>query len=546
MPETYDYVGLQYTQGKSTSQLLTFNATANDIREWGGIPTKTERFHGGFQRALSDRYKGVVKFFDDGQTSPTSIVVAFRHGALNVTELGYPASWVAAKELNEKPQFVHISFEAQSYDADTTDLDTLRGAVREMLAPRLEASQDFEASNASTEAALQNAEAEAEEEKSTIVQEGLEAHPVEASAGGDDDEDDLEIDIGESKLRDFYNFLGDPQRIEDWLTSRNEEHARLKSEKSKSRADRELVAITPEQRLKQSLVSLLRPAMIVDGQHRVSGAYASSSGPIMFTVCAIKDANWIEQVFQFVVLNKLARPISGSFLTSLLNTSLTNEELKTIEPQLEMVDIKNTDRQLMKYLNYVEESPFFGMISQPGEMAGVDNQGRLSDKGMLRVAKRWYGLSATAQEIKMFLPALEEKSLTKARKQWKRHDVWTAYFYAFWGTLKDKYEREGIWEKREKYHLLYIVTLITLQNVFLKTKAAADTRFKDVEDFTDQVKTFFEDVKATFFQNWQATGLQSGEGFENIADAVMALRSGKRLATVQEESPLFNPTTKRK
>src|SRR5262249_42953995 len=136
-----------------------------------------------------------------------------------------------------------------------------------------------------------------------------------------------------------------------------------------------------------------KPAMIVDGQHRIFGAYESSNGPISFNVCAIRDSDWVEQVFQFVVLNKLAKPISSSFLTGLLNTSLTNAELKEIEPRLETVGIKNTDRLLMKYVNFVEESPFHDMVAQPGDMAGIDNQGKLSDKGMLRVAKRWYGLS---------------------------------------------------------------------------------------------------------------------------------------------------------
>ena len=82
MTKRYDYVGIRYTQGKGSQELVSFCASATDVRAWGGIPTKTERFHGGFQRALSDRYRKIIKFFDDGQTSPTGIVVAFREGAI--------------------------------------------------------------------------------------------------------------------------------------------------------------------------------------------------------------------------------------------------------------------------------------------------------------------------------------------------------------------------------------------------------------------------------------------------------------------------------
>jgi hypothetical protein len=455
---------VRYTQGKNDQELLTFSASANDIHAWGGIPTKTERFHGGFQRALSDRYRKIIKFFDDGQTSPTSIVVAFREGALSVTALGYPAAWIDSAKLTAKPDFVHVQFALQERDADTEDLNALAKAVCDMLRPRLEASGD-PPEDADT-SGTQNG-AESGTEQSDLSGEAEIAVPVDEPAPDDDEDASLEIDVGQSKLRAFYDFLSDPERVATWLEAETKRYTELKEKKPRGRAEREFLALTPEQRLKTSLVSLLKPAMIVDGQHRVIGAYNSANSPITFNVCAIKDADWIEQVFQFVVLNKLAKPISSSFLTSLLNTSLTNSELREIEPRLETVDIKNTDRLLMKYVNFNEESPFYEMVSQPGDMAGVDNQNKLSDKGMLRIAKRWYNLSSSTNELRMFLPSVGVAQLGRARKKWKTHDVWSTYFYAFWNTLKKKYEKDGVWEKRAKNNLTYIVTLMTLQDLFL-------------------------------------------------------------------------------
>jgi hypothetical protein len=540
MTNSYEYVGVRYTQGTSEEELLSFSAPAHDIHAWGGVPTKTERFHGGFQRALTDRFKGIVRYFNEGYTSPTSIVVAFRKDALEVSDLGYPASWPPQTNLADKPTFAHIRFAFEERDPETDDLEGLRNAVCAMLKPRLEASGDLIDSHLE-EGEVADDNGTTADDAASLEEDGtLAAENGESSENGEGVEEQLEIDVGQSKLRAFYDFLNTPEKVAEWLDSENARYADIKARKPRSRAEREFVLTTPEQRLKLSLVSLLKPAMIVDGQHRVWGAYQATNGPITFNVCAIKDADWIEQVFQFVVLNKLARPISSSFLTALLNTSLTNEELKAIEPRFETVGIRNTDRVLMKYVNFDNRSPFFEMVSQPGDMAGVDNQGRLSDKGMLRVAKRWYNLQTSTPELRMFLAAIGETHVGKARKLWQtNHEVWTPYFFAFWEELKAKYEKEGVWEKKEKFNLLYIVTLMTLQDMFLDAKARGDAVFNNLDDFRQQVLRFFEKVPGSFFLNWEATGLQSGDGPRHIQTAVEMLRQGKHLSTVREQSELF-------
>jgi len=52
-----------------------------------------------------------------------------------------------------------------------------------------------------------------------------------------------------------------------------------------------------ERKLLETLTELLKPAMLVDGQHRVYGAHSLEMG-IAFTVCALSNASWEEQVFQ--------------------------------------------------------------------------------------------------------------------------------------------------------------------------------------------------------------------------------------------------------
>src|SRR5690349_8934869 len=108
--QTFSYIAQRYSQGDSNATLLTFTADATDILRWGGVPAKNERFHGGFQRALSARYRKIISYFNQGQISPGAIVVAFRPGATTVTELGYPAAWPDAAQNTSKANFVHLGF----------------------------------------------------------------------------------------------------------------------------------------------------------------------------------------------------------------------------------------------------------------------------------------------------------------------------------------------------------------------------------------------------------------------------------------------------
>ena len=518
----FSYVGESYSQGSSNLELFSFCASANDIYSWGGVPAKTERFHGGFQRALSERHKKIKQFFDGGQASPTSIVVAFREGVLKTTALGFPHGW--PETLNQEPRYAHITFEYEEA-SENDDIATLRNRVLEMIVPRLGSTDELD-----TEAVQDEASDDSNADESGNDDEY-----------GDDESD--ELDVGRSKLRDFVNFIGSDEAVGKWLESENARHEALKKKAKLTKAQRVQLLTTPEQRLKSLLVSLLRPATIVDGQHRVWGAYHSDESPILFSVCAIKDISWIEQVFQFVVLNKLAKPISKSFLTGLLNTSLTNSEVTEIEKKLEDIGIKNTDRKIMKYLNHDKRSPFADMIAEAGEIAGVDNRGKLSDKGMLRLAKRWKNVARPSTEISMFKRAIKAKTTTEARKTWAEYETWFPYFYAFWKTIRDRYEKDDIWVKKEGFSLLYIVTMHVMQDMFLKSQSEADVEFDNIDDFRRRVAKYFQKVPGTFFTSWEATGLQSGDGPDHIKKAIKDLRAGANLSTVQDKSPLFQKST---
>ena len=507
--------------------MYVFLAHADEIHAWGGVPAKNEQFHGGFQRALDKRYEKITSFFDKGQASPGAIVVAFRQGVLRTTPLGMPDAW-ATGALRSEGAFAFLSFDWDE-SLDSASLDILRLKAVEVLRNRagLEDDESTDTDDTTDSDQDDSEQQESDDSVSEIT----------------DDFDTDELDVGQSKLRAFYDFLNNPEKVDDWLNRQNSRFDDIRNKSKPTKTEREYLRMTPETRLCETLKALLRPAMIVDGQHRVMGAHESDKDPIQFAVCALKDADWIEQVFQFVVLNKMARPISKDFLTELLNTSLTNAEIGEIDKRLETIGIRNADRRIHKLLNHDERSPFRELIAEAGEVADIiSRQGKLSQQGMLRVAKRWRIISSTKRksELAMFYPILGTDKVGEARVKWEENDKWVEFFFAFWSKMKEIYEPGQVWDKSPGFNLLYIVTLMALQDLFITSKARGDVTFDSLDDFAAQVQRFFNNVPASFFQDWAATGLQSGDGPQTIKNAVGELRNGTALSTVKSNSPLFN------
>lgn len=540
MSKKFTYIGQKYTQGQSSTELVTFCADAKQINEWGGVPQKNDRFDGGFQRALNKRYEKIRRFFENGQVSPTAVVVAFRQGALKIDELAYPVSaWPSSADLSGSPTFVKLSFEVEDIDTDEAPLGDLLTKASELLAKRISADVGNEGEE------LDSSEASSSDDQD-------EDDSGEANEDSEDEEEDIDleeeeesdsIDVGHSKLKAFHTFICSREAVDKWLASEQAKYDAVAAKSKKTKKEREFLSATPEVRLKQTLVSLLRPAMIVDGQHRVSGAYHASAENIAFNVCAIADADWVEQVFQFVVLNKTARPISKGFLSGMLNTSLTNLEIKDVDDRLETIGIKSMDRLLLKVVNFDPASPFFNMVAQPGEVAGVDNAGKLKDLGMIALARTWRAMHNQNQKIrlKMFYPALSlaKRNHSQAAKAWISDKRWIEFFYAFWWAVRKLYEPQDVWVKSKDLHLLKVVTLQVMQDYFLESQKKAGVQFASVEDFVEKITNFYEPVKAAFFRGWKRTGLQSGDGPTIIRNALDEYRDGVPLDKIIKENVLF-------
>lgn len=99
------------------------------------------------------------------------------------------------------------------------------------------------------------------------------------------------------------------------------------------------------------LSELAKPATIIDGQHRVLGAAAVERN-VPFSVTAIVDCAWAEQVFQFTVINYTAKGIPDQFITANAALSLTGSELDSLQDRLVQAGVKVTEYELMRVVHF--------------------------------------------------------------------------------------------------------------------------------------------------------------------------------------------------
>lgn len=114
--------------------------------------------------------------------------------------------------------------------------------------------------------------------------------------------------------------------------------------------------------LNESLEALCKPALIVDGQHRLYGAAYSQNDNIWLPVVAIPNCPWMEQIYQFVVINEKAKKVDSPLLTDIFGSSLTPTEQSEIRSQLSIANANIDPRIAAVIAGRDPQSPFFDMV----------------------------------------------------------------------------------------------------------------------------------------------------------------------------------------
>jgi hypothetical protein len=473
---TYEYTAQRFSPREgSTQPLLLFVAPAGEIRGWAGVPRKAFDYQHGFQRTLQpNRIADVVRYYKDEKAnfSPTSIVVGLT-GVVSITPLTPPGTGTVAGPV----ETVRLKITIPNYEVMlVTDLINEAMAA---LKKRIPASTIDEI-HANQDAAVAEASKLQEDD---AVDESFGIDP-----GGMSEE---EFQIAErSYLADFYTqLLGYSAGL---MTLQSEE----------------------EDSLREVLYSILKPAMIVDGQHRVFGAATVDQG-MLLAVCAIPDATWTESVYQFVVINQKAKPIKAAFLSSIIATSLSADEVAQVYSRLESSNIDVERSQEMNRVDTDPGSPFQGMIDF--EVQG--STGFLQFPGMNKLVRNFKNIPTS------------HASLLKGGSWDSVKGTWIEHFFALWRGVKQYFADADarLWVRPSAdnpNHLLMIVTLQELQGLMLDNWADSRViKLGEVQATETAAHNFWDGFPSQFFTDeWRLKGLQTSVGRRILRDAVIETR----------------------
>ncbi|MFW6025409.1 MAG: hypothetical protein ACOCRX_03630 [Candidatus Woesearchaeota archaeon] len=208
----------------------------------------------------------------------------------------------------------------------------------------------------------------------------------------------------------------------------------------------------------------LKPAFLVDGQHRTLGAYkkimkeykkGNEDFEIYMPVSAIVNSDWKESVFQFVILNQTAEKIDNKFLSSIISSSLTNDELICFKEQLinsgapvfealiinklnslSTITIKNDSEEL--------DNPFYNNIQhnipEESENAIRYNTVRQLYK-RCRILKSGGSSTAFGEPYERFENTVLN-DLDISKDDWENKH-WIKFFIIFWDLIRKRFTSDG-------------------------------------------------------------------------------------------------------
>jgi len=292
-----------------------------------------------------------------------------------------------------------------------------------------------------------------------------------------------------------------------------------------------------------SLFELAKPATIIDGQHRVKGAAACERN-IPFAVCALLDCSWAEQVFQFTVVNYSAKGIPDQFITANAALSLTAGELSELQIRLDQAKVKVIEYDLMKIVQYDQESPFYGMVN----LSEKSDPARIGYKTMVRVAKDWYGPTPDVFRQFVLLACFPAEKTRRGRiTQWREH--WGAFFIDFWRIVRDHYmdhktvpDDDGksypLWTVGHS-NLMIAIVLYEFQRCFFQDLSFQDENYWEVPKNEDPVtfirgklrqrtQKFLSFYPPDFFATkWLTKSINTSAGRKALSTALNKLLSSK-------------------
>jgi len=508
MNEKYQVIDFHQYGGSAadSDRLLMFAAKAKDIAAWAGIPRKGWRIRMLFQRWMTESRKNeLVDFFGRASTCDPEN---------NIDYVVCPTAIIVAIQGNAEivGDEIHLKYDRviDPEQAAEINLKTLSDLLLPQVKSRLDASgvEQLEHFSANLTANLQEC-----------------GHNYVLEFG-------FQLVQMSQNTNLFIEAIGIPQE--------------------------EL----PE--LLASMEALCRPALVVDGQHRLMGA-ASVEDDIMLPVVALTNASWIQQIYQFVVINEKAAKVDSELLNDIFASSLTPCEQDEMRENFSQVKVDIEQRIAGVLAGRDSNSPFFHMVrlnlpNRPESEA----QAFISQKTIQHLIEGGRGSLGWRshsdfyeQYVKLTYPAISDWG------DW-RTGKWKEYWFTFWATVREFYKEPArrqlndpdleIWGG-DGSNLTKGVALKIFQRFFMEVKIEDMIKQKasnsmvremtqtlveagnitqeeadqliskqlfeysiplDLGDFAEEVKRFLDKIPVRFFTaNWEAS-LDDSSGQDSL------------------------------
>lgn len=493
MKKEYSAIAYKQAINSKAPWIISFVASSTDLLDWVGIPRRTEKGLIGFQRLDNEEkvFRAKEYFMEPNNQSPTALILGI-HETPQVDSKAVELIFEDCENENSNIKKCKLII---NFDAKMLKDDEIKKIISSQIKYRL-----------NQEAKLFTPDEEDEEETY-----------VGYSSEDDDDDEDLnkasggEIELGRSLLSDLLNKIND----KDWFNENRE-----------------------------ALLDYAKPATLIDGQHRLKGADLVERD-IPFTICALYDCAWSEQVFQFTIVNYTQTGIPDQFITANAALSLTGNELSNLNTRLSQAKVKVIEYDLMKVVNFENTSPFYQLI----DLGSGRDPSKIGYKTMVKIAKQWYSgtHSGIIPIIENLYPQLNGTKAQKKREsleRWK-NGIWGDFFIAFWTEVKTFYQTSSSHEKGHRLwevgysNLMIAAVLSQFQETYLKSLSEQDDEFFKTDLEMDSVQELLRKCRERckkilpffppefFAKEWRQKSLNTGAGKTQLIDTFQQMKDSK-------------------
>jgi len=232
-----------------------------------------------------------------------------------------------------------------------------------------------------------------------------------------------------------------------------------------------------------------KPALIVDGQHRIHGIAKYVNEDIPVLIVALLNASLTEQAFQFIVVNNKAVKVE----THNVKAIIANFDDTELHRRLLDAGVKyGQTSPLLKEVNNLDVSPFKGLLDWPNNRTG----------------ERIVPVSAIETAVKTiksdFIVFRDDEDST------------LGIFFSIWNSVKNCYPDQ--WGQKNTF--MKKVNLLALHEFLLeKLKAVYQMGYIDIfssEDINKNITTLLSDIPSEYWSRKWNYRVQDNANMRNL------------------------------